>query len=67
LRHLPGTWRGNQPEATISRGDILAYLNPMATVREADTESTTGGTRVIDRSDLQMPLPLGVPETDELS
>jgi predicted ATPase len=70
LRHLPETWRGDKPEVTISRGDILAYLNPMTALRHAGSESKqhrTSGTRVLERPDLQGLLPLGMHETHKPS
>ena len=55
---LPKTWRSDEMEH-ISRGKLLAYLNPV--VDEVDAHiasngSVWGSTRVIDRADLQMPL-----------
>lgn len=52
---LPGTWRtkGPEPISTVLRGQLLAYLNPH--VRDNPRGK---GHRVIDRSDLQLILPL---------
>lgn len=52
---LSDTWRTKAPEraSTVSRGQLLAYLNPHV------RESVSGRhPRVIDRSDLQLTLPL---------
>jgi hypothetical protein len=51
---LPGNWREKAPEgmSTISRGKLLAYLNP---ILGKDLQSERP--RVVDRSDLQMLLP----------
>ncbi len=55
---LPDTWRQKAPEAkeTISRGKLLAYLNPVA-AQPADSKSAHNTRRVIDRADMQLLLP----------
>jgi hypothetical protein len=65
---LPGTWREKGPEGAkvVSRGKLLAYLNPFVTDEE-NLSQLQGGLkpkptlaqprRVVDRSDLQMLLP----------
>lgn len=61
---LPRTWRADEMEH-ISRGKLLAYLSPVlgeAYEREVSSGATWGDTRVIDRSDLQMPLHFGTEE-----
>ena len=62
LRHLPGTWRQRvQPDVLPAcRGDLLAYLDPLTSIEAAQRgRPKVGATRrVIDRKDLQMPLPL---------
>ena len=63
VRHLPGTWRGEQADTIIGRGDILTYLNPMAGMGEPGVtrdHRTASPVRVIERPDLQMDLPLGL-------
>jgi predicted ATPase len=55
---LPKTWRSDEMEH-ISRGKLLAYLNPIVDEVDAHIASNGvawGNTRVIDRADLQMPL-----------
>ena len=58
---LSDTWRskdgGNLDVA--SRGDLLAYLNPV--LRHRPKEATTKERRVVDRDDLQHLLPLPAP------
>ncbi len=61
IRHLAKTWRdSDQPgEPTITRGDLLAYLNPVAALANEGQEGHVGRTiRVMDREDMQMYLPL---------
>lgn len=65
LRHLSDTWRERMapgaPAAT--RGDLLAYLSPLAVIRAEELVPAKVGAprRVIQRTDLQMALPfLGV-------
>jgi hypothetical protein len=67
---LPGTWRGEARGSVVSRGKLLAYLNPIdhgASTPDANGRPPRGqgsnGTRsrvrrVVDREDLQMLLPL---------
>jgi hypothetical protein len=62
---LPGTWRQRDPEAgpPISRGALLAYLNPVIqeSVEPEDKHvkrpAALGSRRVMDRPDLQLLLP----------
>ena len=66
VRHLPGTWRceGAADEPTVTRGDLLAYLNPLEAISANDDTSRVGGTKVMDRKDLRQPgLPLTPAET----
>jgi predicted ATPase len=50
---LPGTWRAQEEGVhTVSRGKLLAYLNPF--VRETPAEKPR---RVVDREDIQSLLP----------
>ncbi len=59
IRHLPGTWREDTPESTVSRGDLTAYLNPLEVLDSDDEEGLVGATpRVMNRKDLQLALPL---------
>lgn len=61
VRHLPGTWRDkkNADEPTVTRGDLLAYLNPLQTISDDQDRPHVGATRVLHRRDLQPWLPLG--------
>ena len=66
VRHLPETWRceGAADEPTVTRGDLLAYLNPLEAISATDDASRVGGTKVMDRKDLRQPgLPLTPAET----
>ena len=63
IRHLPGTWRAgdDSDEATATRGDLSAYLNPLEVLDEEEDAPPAGrtSTRVMHRKDLrQYPLPL---------
>src|SRR5258708_23411937 len=60
VRHLSRTWRdGNEPgEPTLTRGDLLAYLNPLAGLTSAEQQGRVGATRVMERKDMQLELPL---------
>jgi hypothetical protein len=54
---LPDTWRVKAGHSSVvSRGKLLAYLNPVARIPESD--SKPGMRRVVDRDDLQLLLPL---------
>ena len=55
---LSDTWRAKAPEkpAIVSKGKLLAYLNPASSPRPGITRRTK---RVVDRDDLQMLLPFG--------
>ena len=61
IRHLYGTWRdADEPkEPTVTRGDLLAYLNPLSSISTEEHQGHVGGTpRVMHRKDLQLDLPL---------
>jgi hypothetical protein len=68
VRHLPDTWRhrirNGGPEVT--RGDLIAYLNPLAVVAEspADVAHVGASPRVMERKDMQMLLPFPGSEGD---
>jgi predicted ATPase len=67
---LPGTWRAKAEGSVVSRGELLAYLNPgghgeagqsgngQAETGERHRRKRFGVRRVMDRPDLQMLLPL---------
>ena len=60
LGHLPQTWRQDMDPSkpTLTRGDLLAYLNPFAGMAPSAEEPKVGATsRVLDRSDMQILLP----------
>lgn len=71
---LPDTWRTRSPDPppSVARGKLLDYLSPLSAARDEDAFSRMGAIlgmkapakrrRVIDRPDLQLPLPLGVVE-----
>ena len=55
---LPGTWRaGEDGEGPVSLGKLLSYLNPVLPENEDADQGRPGGSRVIDRPDVQMLLP----------
>ncbi|WP_140853528.1 AAA family ATPase [Myxococcus xanthus] len=61
LRHLPETWRCNiEPKVSaVTRGDLLAYLNPLLAIEEATrtrNQKPGGTSRVMERKDLQLSL-----------
>ena len=57
IRSLPDTWRSHLgPSAVVGRGELLAYLNPLATVEGSATRKS-GSSRVMEREDLQLLLP----------
>jgi hypothetical protein len=60
IRHLSGTWRDNEEfkEPTVTRGDLLAYLNPLGGLTNEEQEGRVGATRVMHRKDMQLELPL---------
>jgi len=63
LRHFSGTWRDQIPGAeSVTRGDLMAYLNPLGAIAPVDEASGAvgGRRRVIQREDVQLMLP-GVP------
>jgi predicted ATPase len=51
---LPGTWRDMGGSEAVARGDLLAYLNPQASLRRTVVGEPPS---VIQRSDLQSLLP----------
>jgi predicted ATPase len=64
---LPDTWRSrsNPDIPTVQKGKLLSYLKPVANQQRYNQDYVTQKSRrVIDRSDLQQPLPfdLGEPE-----
>ncbi|GAB4206558.1 MAG: hypothetical protein OHK0022_33720 [Roseiflexaceae bacterium] len=57
---LPDTWRSGKDASTISLGELLSYLNPVAPPQKIQMESTSKKSktrRVIDRPDMQLVLP----------
>ena len=44
IRHLSKTWRDAEPnnEPTVTRGDLLAYLNPIASIVGEEQEERVG-------------------------
>lgn len=74
IRHLPDTWRHeiDQAAPTVTRGVLQTYLNPAAAV-ESEPPSAQPGTqvkgkprkRVMERTDLQLRLPLATKESAE--
>ena len=58
---LPDTWRTRETRTPIvSRGNLLAYLNPVTDAAKASRESAnkpSASRRVVDRDDLQLMLP----------
>lgn len=55
---LPDTWRATDDAAVLSRGQLLAYLNPLGNaLPRRDPPPGAGERRVIDRPDLQLMLP----------
>jgi predicted ATPase len=66
IRHLSGTWRDDKEvgEPPVTRGDLLAYLNPLAVLPSAEQEGRVGATRVMERKDMQLELPLVRSEAD---
>ncbi len=66
IRHLPRTWRWKEAsnEPTVDRGDLLAYLNPIATLGNGGQSANGDGMRVMDRKDMQILLfPAAEPES----
>jgi len=61
--HLPGTWRSRERNANpmakeIAKGELLAYLNPVAYLPATATKTPNpSGKRLVDRPDLQLMLP----------
>lgn len=55
---LPDTWREQAGAETVSKGTLLAYLNPTLPAESRERDDPFVGGRVIDRPDLQMLLPL---------
>ena len=60
IHHLPDTWRDSRAadEPTVTRGDLLAYLNPLQSISDDRDTPRAGATRVMHRKDLQQ---LGLP------
>ena len=53
IRHLPDTWRdAGSDEPAVTRGDLMAYLNPLQVVGDDETPRA-GATRVIHREDMR--------------
>ena len=69
IRHLTQTWRVEvEPkEPSVTRGDLLAYLNPLYAIANDEQGGQAGeAPRVMNREDLQLELPLfGSAETSE--
>jgi predicted ATPase len=63
IRHLPDTWRDSDQseEPTVTRGDLLAYLNPLSAVDLVGDDQRVGARRVMERKDMQPRLPLHPP------
>jgi predicted ATPase len=49
IRHVSDTWRDGGKEPTASRGDLFAYLDPLAVLPQGQR---AGKTRVMERKDL---------------
>ena len=67
IRHLRSTWRHCQDsdEPTVTRGDLLAYLDPLQAIDDNDGTPHVGATKVMHRTDLrQHSLPLVLSETE---
>lgn len=67
LRFLAGTWRHRHMKQApvVTRGDLLGYLNPFSAFIEEDWGERVGAARkVMDRSDLQIEMPLVVRRQD---
>lgn len=60
LRHLSNTWRDSERpgEPPVTRGDLLAYLDPIATIAGEEPGAHVGTTRVMERKDMQLKLAL---------
>jgi len=72
IRHLSKTWRVKDEkelkEPTVTRGDLLAYLNPLEALREEDQPRRVGATRILDRKDMQqLELELVPPKLDPVA
>ena len=57
IRHLPDTWRheGGSDEPTVTRADLLAYLNPLLAMDDSDETPGVRARRVMHREDMQQP------------
>ena len=67
IRYLPDTWRDTDDGGvlTVTRGDLLAYLNPLETIGHDHDGPHTGKTRVMHRKDMWQPeLPLRARRTE---
>jgi predicted ATPase len=62
IRHLSRTWRerADSQEPTVTRGDLMAYLNPLGYMPR---EGRVGVTRVMEREELQLDLPFQISES----
>lgn len=57
LRGLPGTWRAKGIEKTVTKSELLAYLNPISGPEGASTRHLPGSLRrVADREEFQLSL-----------
>ena len=66
IRYLPDTWRQeeNSDEPIVTRGDLLAYLNPLLAIDGSDEAPHVRARRVMHREDMQQPrLPLASSES----
>ena len=66
IRHLPDTWRDEESssEPAVTRGDLLAYLNPLQVLDDGDA-SHSNPRKVMHRTDMRQPsLPLAPSETE---
>ena len=66
IRHLPDTWRDkeNSGEPAVTRGDLLAYLNPLLAIDDGDARRVKAR-RVMHRTDMrQSSLPLAPAEIE---
>ncbi len=51
-------------EPTVTRGDLLAYLDPIRSVEVDEPGGRVGSTRVMQREDMQLELALVPGETE---
>jgi predicted ATPase len=59
IRHLPKTWRDQEQsnELVVTRGDLLAYLDPIRSLDADKRNGHVGSTRVMEREDMQLDFP----------